>query len=192
MSNNDFEKNLFLAQYNQVYEQRRQHVGLYWKIPTVAAAVVTLAVHKLDFAKLNVCTLYLLIVPLLMFSYGVLHLFFRHNYFQKVYGLLLQKMDKDEHRKPLKPSPQFGPDFKKPEYQKKMKQWWEKLGEKSYGINSWLWIMAAAVFYILLIWFDLVNLPTKILGFLRSADWSGLFKILKRIVQFIPQGVNRS
>ncbi len=163
--------NLFKLQYGQIWQQRRQHVTLYWAIPTVAGGVIAFFVSHLSVNGLNKCTVYLLFGLLLLFSWGAIKIFLRHNFFQRGYGLVLKDMDRQ--RKPLEFAPQFGEDLVKyledKNYFKDL-DYWEKAGAKQKGIHPWLIIIITVAFSILLVGIDLTNLTTKILGFPPNAD----------------------
>ncbi len=140
---------LFLIQYEQVWLQRRQHVGHVWAIPTIVTALVggfvTLAVnHKIDFISHP----NLKIVSLNLIGIGLIGLFLRHNFFIKALGLLLKDLAK--RAKARKDLPQFGKDFKK--------LYWrdlscaERCGARVTATIWWIVTVIGLIVYVLLNW----------------------------------------
>ena len=102
----------FLTQYNQIWEQRRQHVGHIWAIPVVATGLAGIFATFMVNQNVNFSThTNLKIAALCIVGFGFIGLFLRHNFFIKVLGLLLKDLAAEE--KPKQNLPQFGSDFKK-------------------------------------------------------------------------------
>ena len=156
---------LFLAQYNQVWEQRRQHVKLIWTIPTLGGAVVAFFIAQLPFEKLNNLSKHLLFLSLVIFAIGVIRIFLRHNFFQAVYGLLISDLERE--REPIIPLPQTGEQFIERYNDDVRKRFWENLGSKYLGINSWILIMGSMSLSLLVIWIDLTNSGHILCSFCR-------------------------
>lgn len=160
MSENSVEKELFIAQYNQAWDQRRQHVTLIWTIPTVGGAVVAFALSQIPLEKLNIFSVHFLFLMVGIFSVGAVRIFLRHNFFQRVYGLLLADLEKE--KKPIVPLPQIGDELLNRYYEKIKSDFWEIEGSKYKGINSWMIIMASLGLSLVVLWLDLTNLPTTV------------------------------
>ena len=161
---------LFLEQYKQVWEQRRQHVGLIWKIPTISSALVVGLLNAIDFEKLGVKLstkqVHFLFVSLVLYGFGSVMLLLRHNFFVGAYGLLLKRMQNDnKFRRAL---PQRGKDLRRLFYSRL--SCWEKLGSWPLfdGMISWSIIFISITLSIITLWPGLYNL---------------LFLILERICQ---------
>ncbi len=146
------ENQLQLAQYNQVWEQRRQHVTLFWSIP-VTAAIVSYAAETIDFSKLSLFTKAVSLILTGFFMLGAVMMSFRHAFIQKAYSLLLQDME-DRIRHPLKPLPQFSSELRARYKDSPSLTSWERLGAKWVGAWSWAIIIASAALFILLLWMD--------------------------------------
>ncbi len=102
---------LFLKQYEQVWLQRRQHVGHIWAIPTIVTALVGIFVTLLINHEIHLNPYaYWGIAFLFLVGLGFFGLFWRHNFFIKALGLLLQDLAAEpQARYDL---PQFGKEFK--------------------------------------------------------------------------------
>ncbi len=102
----------FLEQYKQVWEQRRQHVSHIWAIPVVITGLLGIFASLLIKNKINLEVNYgIKLLSLFLVCFGFFGLFYRHNFFIKVLGLLLEDLQK----KPIARNdlPQFGDDFKR-------------------------------------------------------------------------------
>ncbi len=135
----------FLAQYSQVWQQRRQHVTLIWAIPTIIFTVISLLMNVI-FDKCNDKNIFNwteVLFAIVTIGSGACGLLLRHNFFIKVLGLLLQ--DLDEKRIPLS-LPQFGEEFRVI-YRSKLNMW-EKLGSVKDGTFWWL-VTSVGLFFLL-------------------------------------------
>ena len=148
-----------LEQYRQVWEQRRRHVGLYWKIPTVATLFIGLLIQTPFFKSLVSWKYHVFTTFLTLYTWGVVRLFLRHNFFQEAYGILLQDME-DRMTNPLRPLPQFGRELKNL-YETRL-GFWARLGLNLDGSISWFLLMLSACLTIIFIWLDVTNLPSSI------------------------------
>lgn len=147
---------LFLAQYNQVWEQRRQHVTLIWTIPTVGGAVIAFALSQLPAKGLNPISVFLFFILLLIFSHSVFRIFLRHNTFQQAYGFLLAHLNSE--KKPMNPLPQTGEDLFRWCREKGMRfDFWVDKGSKRRAIDSWVILMASLGLSLVILWFDLTK-----------------------------------
>ncbi|MBI4970883.1 MAG: hypothetical protein HZC17_03485 [Candidatus Omnitrophica bacterium] len=147
------EKELHLAQYNQIFEQRRSHINVFWSIP-VTAAIVSYLAQRVDVSQLSVMTKITSFVLLLFFLLGIVMLSLRHNFIQKAYCLLLQEME-DRVRNPLSPLP-LTPRELRDRYHKSSKLvFWERMGGRWDGIWSWAMMLSSAFLFIFVLWFDL-------------------------------------
>ena len=144
---------IWKEQYNQIWQQRRQHVGLYWKIPTVAGGFLGLIIKIVDFKGFSPSEIDFLFSLFLIYSAGVVGLFLRHNFFQKVYGLVLRRMDKNN--KALRPTPQFGKQLRKQYY--RGLDFWEKIGAYLNGMYCWMLIMLSAMLFVIFMWVRLTH-----------------------------------
>lgn len=88
------EEELFIAQYNQVWQQKRHHDNHIWSIPSVVAAVVSLTLHAVPFSSLSLWG-QILFYPLALgfLTLGVIRLVFRHVFFETAYTQLIRQMD---------------------------------------------------------------------------------------------------
>jgi len=157
------EDKLFLAQYNQVWEQRRQHVGLYWKIPIISLAFVTFIITIINYSKISldanrINILFVIFIPYLI---GVVRIYLRHNFFQRTYGLLLQDLENGEGI-PIRPLPQFGTELRD-RYQARLKGV-ERLGSQLDGMDSWIWIMITVLMFGIFMWAELTSIPLRIVN----------------------------
>lgn len=145
---------LFLEQYKQIWEQRRQHVGHIWAIPIIITGLlgilITLVVNKVINFSLSWSTAFKVVSLIVVFS-GFIGLFLRHDFFIRVLGLLLKDLQKEQG--PEKNLPQFGDEFKI-RYALKLNRL-EKIG--SWRIGTWWWglvVLGLLLFSILCLFFD--------------------------------------
>ena len=138
-----FEEELFLEQYKQVWEQRRQHVGLYWSIPPISVAVLTLVIEKFAPKQLSDWPRSLF-VSLILFAIGIIMLFLRHNFFVAAHRLLLEDLQKVQ--KPMEDLPQSGEAFQK-RYCTEL-GFDEQIGSYCNGMFSWAIIIIGLVLFI--------------------------------------------
>ena len=148
-----FEEELFLEQYKQVWEQRRQHVGLYWQIPAVTTGIFVFLLKFFTLKTSNVWHI-LAAISLINLFCGACRIFLRHNYFVKVYGLLLEDMACGR----ISPAslPQFGDDLERM-YHRRLKHWYEKCGSRADGMDSWIFIMVGIFLYFIFWFFGVIN-----------------------------------
>lgn len=142
----DPKNNHFIAQYNQVWLQRRQHVTLIWAIPTIAIAVLTVLLN-IFFNKEGKAIIEIglnFLIALGVIAIGLWGLWLRHNFFIKCLGLLLQELD--GRRMPFV-LPQFGDQFR--EIYKENLKLWEKIGAIK-DATFW-WLVVSYGFVLLLI-----------------------------------------
>ncbi len=143
----------FLAQYNQVWQQRRQHVTLIWAIPTIATAVLTLLFHVLFPHEEGIAP----ILPsesiwaIIIIGLGLSSLLLRHNFFIKCLGLLLQELD--GRRMPFV-LPQFGDQFREV-YREKLR-FWEKIGAIKDGTFWWVVVSYGVILLLVALTVDFV------------------------------------
>lgn len=147
------EKEHFLAQYNQIWQQRRQHVSLVWTIPTVAFGVMTLLVQVL-FPEEGIVRMLRLesVLALIIIGIGLSGLLLRHNFFIKCLGLLLQ--EQDGRRVPFV-LPQFGNQFR--EIYREGLGFWEKIGAIKNGTFWWLVVSYGFILLLITITVDLMS-----------------------------------
>lgn len=128
------EREYFLAQYNQVWQQRRQHVALIWAIPTIAFAVTTFLAQALfpDEGSPRILRSES-VWALIIMAVGLSGLLLRHNFFIKCLGLLLQ--EQDSRRAPFV-LPQLGTQFR--DIYRERLGWWEKIGAIKDGTFWWV------------------------------------------------------
>lgn len=147
------ENKFHLAQYNQIFEQRRQHINVFWSIP-VTAAIVSYLAQRLDVSQLSLGAKAASFALLMFFFVGIIMLSVRHHFIQKAYCLLLQEME-DRVRNPLSPLP-LTPRELRQRYRNNPKlAFWEKMGSRWNGIWSWAIMIASSFLFILVLWFDL-------------------------------------
>ena len=151
------EKELHLSQYNQVWEQRRQHITLFWTIP-VTAAIVSYIAETIDFSKLSLSTKFISLILTGFFMLGAVMMSLRHAFIRKAYGLLLQDME-DRIRNPLRPLPQSDVELRALYHHNPNLTFWERIGANWRGAWSWGIILTSAAFFILILWMDMSGLP---------------------------------
>lgn len=135
----------FIAQYNQVWLQRRQHVTLIWAIPAGAMAVLTVLLNILFTARKSFSIEFDLILTLVIIFVGLWGLLLRHNFFIRTLGLLLLELDANPRPQLL---PQFGDDLRN-RYRSKLNLW-QSIGSIKDGA-FWWGIVFIGVFYLTLI-----------------------------------------
>lgn len=143
----------FLAQYNQVWQQRRQHVTLIWTIPTIAIAVTTFLVRALFPHEKAIDSILRSesIWALIIIGVGLSGLLLRHNFFIKCLGLLLQELD--GRRTPFV-LPQFGSQFREV-YREKLR-FWEKIGAIKDGTFWWVVVSYGVILLLVTLTVDLI------------------------------------
>lgn len=141
---------LFLAQYNQVWEQRRGHVGHIWAIPTTVTALTGILITLWVSGKISFSLHFEWKILSLTFVYlGFFGIFCRHNFFIRVLGLLL----KDLARKPKawKNLPQFGSEFRR-RYRRDLTSCLDIFGSWRSGTFWWGMTVFGILLFIFLTW----------------------------------------
>ena len=146
-------KDLHMAQYNQVFEQRRQHINVYWSIP-VTAAIVSYLAQRVDISQLSVPAKAVSFLLLILFFFGIIMLSLRHNFIQKAYCLLLQEME-DRLRNPLSPLPLTPRELRERYHRNPKLVFWERMGGRWNGVWSWAIMLFSTFAFIFVLWFDL-------------------------------------
>ena len=144
---------LHLSQYNQVWEQRRQHVTLFWSIP-VTAAIVSYLGSTVDFSKVSAASKMTALTLLLVFFFGILLMSLRHAFIQKAYSLLLQDLE-DRLRNSLAPLPQTAGELSDLYQESAKLGFWERMGAKCPVMWSWILMITSIIAFIFVLWFDL-------------------------------------
>lgn len=141
---------LFLAQYNQVWEQRRQHVVHIWAIPAIVVALTGIFVTLLIYNKINFSTHILgKLVSASLIYIGFFGLFCRHNYFIRVLGLLLKDLAKNQNAE--SDLPQFGDDFRE-RFERDLKNPLDKFGSLRSGTFWWFIVTGGVLLFMTVNW----------------------------------------
>lgn len=97
-----------LEQYKQAWNQRRQHVVLYWKIPVVSLGLIALIAQLPYFRGIKDFRREIVYFVLLIgYGLSILFLFLRHNFFAEVYIFLTDDMQEEL----IKEGSEKGADF---------------------------------------------------------------------------------
>src|SRR3989338_885183 len=171
----DFGKNFFLLQYDQVWKQRNHHVAHIWAIPAIITGLLGIFALLLVHNKIDSHNLIFKVFSILMAAIGFIGLFLRHNFFIKVFGLVLKEMAK--YRKPDSDLPQFGSEFS--EKYRRFLNPGEKFGAWQTGTFWWEVVVLGLVL------FTLSNLlpPIKISGIAlnNGESFSGIGYVLLKL-----------
>lgn len=178
---------LFLKQYDQVWQQRRQHVGHIWAIPVVITGLLGIFTTLLVYGKINFSShICLKFLSILVIALGFFGLFCRHNFFIRVLGLLLKDLQSNPTAR--EDLPQFGTDFRE-RFKSDLKNPLDRFGSLSTGTFWWFITVAGIILFVVVNWWGqfrgLVMIFSFFPNFFRSeVFWRLVFFVVLCVTSF--------